>query len=324
MKKEMMAGFLFLLLGRALFCQSANFVKGESLFKENRVEEAVAYLRNAISEGNNPKAYNYLALSYHKMGMFQESLDVCSEGMKVTGTDKKILAFNAGNVCFDMGDYDIAEKWYSLAIAANRIYAPPVLNRANAELKQQKFLASLEDYKLYLDLSPNDRQKPEIEQIIALLEDWKRNEEEKKAEAERLKVEEALIAAEQKRILDEEKAIAAENERREKEAQARAMETAIQEQLNAKFVEQAALIEAQREELKRLIEEQKIVREQQRIEAEKREEEAAARAAKAEEDAARRRKLLEDVAASLQNSGTSNMNAGVEGTVDYGYESELE
>lgn len=322
-------------IGGLCFCQSAGFQKGESLFKENRVEEAVPLLKNAISEGNSPKAYNYLALCYHKLGMYQESLEVCSDGMKVAGTDKKVLAFNAGNVCFDMGDYYTAERWYSLAIAANRIYAPPVLNRANAELKQQKFMAALEDYKLYLDLSPNDRQKPEIEQLIAILEGWKKGEEDRIAEEKRLLDEEARILAEQKRLEQEDARLAAEAARAAKERESRELDSALQKQLEEKFAQQAALIEAQREELKKLIEEQKAAQEAQRLENARREEEAARReieaaqrateaARKAEEDAARRRKLLEDVAASLQNSGSSNMNAGAEGTLDYGYESELE
>ena len=175
------------------FAQNDDFLQGENLFKENRVEEAVPFLKSAISTGKCPKAYKYLALCYEKMGLLKESLEVCTEGMKISGTDKKVLAFNAGNVCFAMEDFYSAEKWYSLAIAANRLYAPPVLNRANAELKQEKYIASLEDYKLYLDLSPNDRQKPEIEQLISLLEGLKKAEEDRLAEEKRLKEEAALI-----------------------------------------------------------------------------------------------------------------------------------
>lgn len=335
--------FILLFFSGICFCQTSDFLKGESLFKENKVEEAVPYLKNAISQGGNPKAYNYLALSYHKLGMYEESLEVCSEGMKVSGTDKKVLAFNAGNVCFEMEDYYTAERWFSLAIAANRIYAPPVLNRANTELKQNKYLAALEDYKLYLDLSPNDGQKPEIEQLIQLLEGWKKAEEERIAEEKRLKEEERILA-EQKRLDAEEAALTAataasaaqaeEEKAKAAEEKAKADE-ALQQQLNEKFAEQARLLEEQREELKKLIEEQKAAQEAQRLENAKRQEETAKweaenarraeeEAKRAEEDAARRRKLLEDVAASLQNSGSSNMNAGAEGTVDYGYETELE
>lgn len=343
----------FLVLAFSAFAQNDDFLQGENLFKENRVEEAVPFLKSAISIGKFPKAYNYLALCYEKMGLLKESLDVCTEGMKVSGTDKKVLAFNAGNVCFAMEDFYSAEKWYSLAIAANRLYAPPVLNRANAELKQEKYAASLEDYKLYLDLSPNDRQKAEIEQIIALLEGVKKAEEEEK----RLKEEAALIqSAQEQQALAEQQAAAQKQIQDEKDKAA---------ELEAKMAEQQALLEQQRAEIERISKEKQLVEEQAAAEKKAREEERASEleakmaeqearleqqraeiermlqeqkayqeaalnaqreeaARRAEEDAARRRKLLEDVAASLQNSETSNMTAGAEGTVDYGYESELE
>lgn len=283
------------------YAKESSFSRGESLFKQNRTEEAIPFFKQAVSEGGFPKAYIYLALCYEKAGMLQESLDTCTEGMKVSGTDKKVLAFNAGNVCYAMEDYGSAEKWYSLAAAANRLYAPPVLNRANARLKQEKYLESLEDYKLYLDLSPNDKQKPQIEQIIALLEGVKKAEEERLAEEQRLREEEALImAAQRQQLIDEQKA---------------AVQRAQEEERNA---EQQAALEQQRAELEKLIQEQK---EYQEAALQAQREEAAR---KAEADAARRRKLLEDVAESLQNSEASNMSAGAEGTVDYGYESELE
>ncbi len=287
--------FLVIFSGFA-FAESQDFLEGERLFKEDKCEEAIPFLISSISEGLSPKSYVYLALCYEKMGLYKESLDVCTDGMKVSGTDKKVLAFNAGNVCFALEDYETAEKWYSLAIAANRLYAPPVLNRANAELKQEKYLASLEDYKLYLDLSPNDSQKEEIEQVIALLEGYRKAEEDRLAEEKRLLEEEALILAAQQRQAAEEEARAAYEE---------------------KLQEQQEILDQQQKEIERLSNERQ-----------KAEEDAAAQreadARKAEEDAARRRKLLEDVASSLKDSKTSDMSAGAEGTIDYGYESKLE
>ncbi len=328
---------LFFILSSLVFAQNNDFKQGEDLFKENKVEEAIPFLKNAISAGSFPKAYTYLALCYEKLKLYQESLDVCTEAMKVSGTDKKVLAFNAGNVCFAMEDYYSAEKWYSLAIAANRLYAPPVLNRANAELKQEKFVASLEDYKLYLDLSPNDKQKAEIEQIIALLEGYKKAEDERLAEEKRLAEEEALIlAAQAKASADEEKAKYAELEAKMAEQQAlldkqnaelerMAQEKKLMEEkeaassaLESRIAEQQALLEQQRSELEKMMQEQRAFQEAS-LQAQR---ELAAQ--KAAEDAERRRKLLEDVAASLQNSETENMSAGAEGTMNYGYQSELE
>ena len=271
------------------------------------------------------------------MGLLKESLEVCTEGMKISGTDKKVLAFNAGNVCFAMEDFYSAEKWYSLAIAANRLYAPPVLNRANAELKQEKYIASLEDYKLYLDLSPNDRQKPEIEQLISLLAALIQAAQEQQIFAEQQAAAQKQIQdgkdkaaeleakmAEQQALLEQQRAeierISKEKQLVEEQAAAekKARDEEKAAELEAKMAEQEARLEQQRAEIERMLQEQKAYQEAA-LKAQREES-----AKKAEEDAARRRKLLEDVAASLQNSETSNMTAGAEGTVDYGYESELE
>ena len=427
---------------------SRDFLEGEELFKKNKVQESIPYLKAAISGGKSPKAYVYLSLAYYQQKQYMESLEVCSDGMKVLGTDKKVLAFNAGNTCFALEDYDTAEKWYSLAIAANRLYAPPVLNRANCELKQEKFRAALEDYKLYLDLSPNDKQKVEIEKLIALLEGIKKAEDDRIAEEERLKEEEKRLLEEMKRQqmladferqLQERDAVrnaelekqllerdaanraaleaefekqsaelerlmkaqqeaqaareakdAAEAEERIRQAQENAaakaelelkqaeLDRLIKEQekeLETQAALQKAELERKQAELDRLIQEQKAEREREAIERQKeqaafqkaemermqaefekkmqerdkereaeyvrqkeelekmlkeqqqvRESNQAAEALnrQAEEDAARRRKLLEDVASSLQETETLNQTAGAEGTIDYGYESELE
>lgn len=440
--------------GISLFSQAASanpnkdFLEGEDLFKKNKVQESIPYLKAAISSGKAPKAYVYLSLAYYQQKQYMESLEICSDGMKVSGTDKKVLAFNAGNTCFALEDYDTAEKWYSLAIAANRLYAPPVLNRANCELKQEKYRAALEDYKLYLDLSPNDRQKPEIEKLIALLEGIKKAEDDRIAEEERLKEEEKklleemkrqqmqadferqlqerddvrnaelekqlaerdaanraaleaefekqraelerLIKAQQEALSAREAKDAAEAEERIRQAQENAaakaelekkqaeLDRLIKEQEKDREVQaalQKAELEKKQAELDRLIQEQKADRERESVERQKeqtalqkaemermqaeleqkmlerekqreaeyarqkeelekmlneqrqaRESNQAAEALnrQAEEDAARRRKLLEDVASSLQETETLNQTAGAEGTIDYGYESELE
>ena len=64
-------------------------------------------------------------------------------------------------------------------------------------------------------------------------------------------------------------------------------------------------------------------KEAERLAAEKAAEEARL-AAQREAEAERRRKLLEEVAASLQDTETTGMNAGSEGVIEYEYESELD
>ena len=110
-------------------------------------------------------------------------------------------------------------------------------------------------------------------------------------------------------LLDEEKA------RAEREKEARLAEEARIKEEEARIAEQkaaeeeAARLEAEKQAALKAAEEEAARAEAERI---------------AAEEAARRRKLLEDVAASLQNTETENMSAGAEGTVEYDYETELE
>ncbi|HAO30023.1 MAG TPA: hypothetical protein DCQ43_01610 [Treponema sp.] len=229
-----------------------NFSTGETLFSHNRPSEAIPYLQTAISTEHEPRAYLYLALAYAQTGQYQLSLDTADKAMSVSGTNKKIIAYNAGNTAYTMGNYALAEQWFSIAISADPSYASPVLNRANARLQQKKYSESISDYNAYLALAPGDSQSEQIKQIVAAIQAQMQKDEQdailREQEAERLKIEEERVEAER----------AAEKER------------------------------------------------------------AAAEAAE------RRRRLLEDVAASLQDSQSENLSAGTESTVDYGYESDFE
>lgn len=241
-RKIVFAVFLFLSTV-SLFSQivsSENFDKGEELFSRNKPEQAISYLKKACTEGF-PKAYVYLSVAYYQTGEFQKCIDICSAGMKASGTDKKILAYNAGNAAFAMRNYTGAENWYSLAISADQFYSTPVLNRANALLNQRKYEECIPDYEKYILMEPNDPQVEQIKILLSLLKE--QIEADRLAEAERIEQEERL-----------------------------------------------------------------------RLEAER----------MAREEAERKRRLLESVANSLQNTESEMMSAGVEDTVDYGYETELE
>lgn len=258
--KNKFLSFIFILIFAPLcFSESANFAKGEELFRQNKPKEAVPYLKAAVEESQSPQAYIYLALSYYQLKEYDKALSVCNEGMNLPQTNQKILAYNAGNIAFSQGDYAEAEKWYSIAIAADETYASPVLNRANARLRAGKYGESKADYILYLELAPENPQKEQIAKIIGLIDDE--------------------IVVLQQQAASNEQLVRAEN---------------------ARIQAENARIEAAR------------IAEEQRIAAQKAEEEA------------RKKKLLEDVTSSLQGASTENMSAGAEGTVGYGYESELE
>ena len=251
---------------------------GYNLFTTNKPAEAIPYLETALNDvAVSPSIYVYLGIAYYQTGKYPESLDVFKRGLSASGTNKRIIAFNAGNSAYAMRDYATAEEMFSLASVADPAYAAPVLNRANARLSQDKLQGALEDYQRYLVLDPYSSQRAEVEAIIQALQGemvYREQEKERLVlEEQRMKEEEARIQAENQRIA-EEKAEAA-----RKEAERLAAERAAEE----------ARLAAQREA-----------------------------------EAERRRRLLEEVAASLQETETTGMNAGSEGVIEYEYESELD
>ena len=268
--------FLVLLIPYTLFSQAYDTVY--QLFTTNKPAEAIPHFLTAMREPNPPASiYIYLGISYYQTQQYALALEVFQKGLNTTGTNKRIIAFNAGNAAYALRDFKTAEEMYTLASAADPSFPSPVLNRANARLSQQKYSDALADYQNYLILDPATEQRLEVEAIIRALQGeiaFQEQEAERLAqEAERIKAEEERFKAEQERI--------------------------AQEKAEAEKIEQ------------------------ERIAQEKAEEEARIAEQKAQE-AERRRKLLEEVAASLQDTETTNMNAGSEGVIEYEYESELD
>lgn len=261
----------------SLFASDA-YETGYNLFTTNKPAEAIPYLETALNDlAVSPSVYVYLGIAYYQTGKYPESLDIFKRGLSASGTNKRIIAFNAGNSAYAMRDYATAEEMFSLASVADPAFAAPVLNRANARLSQDKLQGALEDYQRYLVLDPYSSQRAEVEAIIRALQGemvYREEEKERLAQEEqRMKEEEARIQAENQRIAEEK----AEADR--KEAERLAAERAAEE----------ARLAAQREA-----------------------------------EAERRRRLLEEVAASLQDTETTGMNAGSEGVIEYEYESELD
>ncbi len=263
-----MVVFLFLICG---FLSADAFSDGEALFRANKPHDAIAQFKLALSQPYvNPAVYTYLGLAYYQTGQFKNSLDTFLSGTKVSGTNKRVLYYNAANTAFAMGDLLKAEECYTLASVADPDFSAVYLNRANARLKLDKLDEAVSDYEKYLLLDPNSSQAEQIRKLLTLLASEKE-----------------IRIAEQKRLAEEAERIRQEEERLAREREAQRLE-------------------------------------QERLAAEKRAEEERIAAEKAAKEAERRRKLLEEVAASLQDNDSANVSAGTEGVMGYDYEGELD
>lgn len=273
LKKRICLFFCVFLAVASLFAQdaSAGFEEGEKLFRQNKPKEAIPLFEKALSvQPVNPLVYVYLGIAYYQTGSFSKSLDICMAGVALPGTNNRVLAFNAGNSAFALGDYAKAEECYSLASAADETNAAPVLNRSNAILKQGRIEDAVSSYEKFLAMAPDDEQSPKVHELINAL----------KGELDR-----------------------------------RAQEKVKQEQEAARMKEEAERIVAAKAEADRVAAEKAVA---DKAEADRHAAEEAAAAAE------RRRKLLEDVAASLQNTDTEKMSAGTEDVMEYDNESQLE
>lgn len=210
MKKVFVSISILFLCLFTLYAES----EGELLFKQNKPEEAVFILEKEIADGTaSAAAWNYLGLSYYQLGDYEKSIEVFQKGLSVSGTNKKVLAFNAGNSCFSLKNYEKACDYFSLALKADSNYSNALLNRANSYLMAGRYKEACEDYEVYLIKEPNGGQNEKIIRILELLrEEQKRIEEE-----ERIAREEEARLAEEERLMQEEMA-RLEKERLEKEA----------------------------------------------------------------------------------------------------------
>ena len=269
---------------------SAQQREGVRLYEQGMAAESIAFLEADIESGNAlPVEYNYLGLAYYQIGNFAKSVEAFRKGVAIPGTNKKRIYFNMGNSYFLMGDFENALNSYSMASVADPNYGEPVLNKANAELKLDRLKDAQDDYRRYLALCPDTPQRPEIEKILALIDE----EMVSRAESERVAQEEA------ERLRQEEERITAEK--------------AEQERIAAEKKAEDEKIAAERNA------------EEERIAAEKKAEEERLAAAKRAEEEERRRKMLEEVAESLRRSSeTTNISADAESAIEYEYESDIE
>ncbi len=296
-----------------------SFEKGRKYFRKNQPQLAIPYLENAILDSEiDPSAYIYLGVSYYQTAQFEKAIIIDEAGMKIKDGNTSILAYNGGNAAFSLGDFDRADVMFSLSLTADPMYASAWLNRANTRMKQDRLDKAIDDYKQFLYLAPNDEQAPRVQILIGLLQEElnKRNNavSASLAEIEQLKAE-LLRLTSDKAYLESRMGGGAGGGSGNGGAGngsggGRGLSA---EEANA-LMNELMRVNAEKD----AVEKEAAMKEQAQAEAERL---AAERAA---EEEAKRQKILQDIMSSLQNSESTNMSAGVEGTFEYDYESELD
>jgi tetratricopeptide (TPR) repeat protein len=168
--KHFLAFFLALITSAAMFGESPSFKLGKDLYLFNKPEEAKPYFEKAISEDpSNELAYLYLGIVYEQLGDQKKAIAVLKRGLSVSSLYKEMFHYNLGVNYEDQREYTFAEQSYSEAIDSDPQYATAYLNRANARMKLVKYDGAVSDYTLFLQLKPQDPQRPQIEEVIRRL-----------------------------------------------------------------------------------------------------------------------------------------------------------
>jgi Tfp pilus assembly protein PilF len=168
--KRFLAACALLFAAAALFGSSEFFDKGESLFVQNKPQDARPLLESALNDDpSNEKIYLYLGIIYQQLGDPQKAIDILKRGLGIAAAYKDLFYYNMGNDFFSRKEFAFAEGMYTSAIDSNKNFSESYLNRANTRLQLQNYDGALGDYSLFLQLSPQDPQRPNIEKIMALL-----------------------------------------------------------------------------------------------------------------------------------------------------------
>ncbi len=168
--KRILAAVLMMLGTAAVFGASDYFSKGEALFVQNKPQDARPLLESALNEDPaNEKTYLYLGIIYQQLGDTQKAIDILKQGLGVSTAYKELFYYNIGNDLYSRKDFAGAEQMYTSAIDAKKDLAESYLNRANARLQLKNLDGAFSDYAYFLQLSPQDPQRPSIEKLMALL-----------------------------------------------------------------------------------------------------------------------------------------------------------
>ena len=192
--------FVFLLIFNYVSAQNS-FQKGETLFLENKPQEALVYLEAAAAENpNNVRTFLYLGITYEQLDRIDEAIAVFKRILPRAGDDTAHIAFNLGNAYFKKENTALAEEYYTQALKADPAYASAYLNRANSRIKNGSIHEALGDYEQFLSLEPLSPKRTQVEALVLLVRAEFASEEQRRIMAEAAAREEA---ERRQRLLDE-------------------------------------------------------------------------------------------------------------------------
>jgi len=184
-----------------VFCfGQSNFTKGEQQMMQNQPAQALPFLEIAISEDPaHVLSWLYLGIAYEQLGRHDEAIAIYRRVLPQAGSFSANVANNLGNVYFQKGNTDEAERYFSQAITFDSVFSSAYLGRANTRVKAGNLQNAVSDYEQYLTLDPRSSQRENIEQLIGLI-----RQEVAAAEMRRIMAEEEerRLAEERQRLLD--------------------------------------------------------------------------------------------------------------------------
>jgi tetratricopeptide (TPR) repeat protein len=170
---------------------------------------------------------------------------------------RAIAAFDRAAVLARMDRREEAVESYTTALALDGALAASYLNRANLRVALSAYEEAVRDYEFYLAIRPDARQRPQIEEMIALLRETVEAERIAREEEERLRREreeaERIAREEEERRLQEEaeaQRVAEEQARQAAEARRQQMLDSVLQSLGT-ATEDATSFEAESEEIRR-------------------------------------------------------------------------
>ena len=186
---------------QVFLCQAqSNFSRGEEFLTRNEPSRAVPFLESAIAdEPGKAITYLYLGIVYEQLGRNDEAIAIYRRALPIAGNLSANVANNLGNVYFQKGNWEEAERCYTQAIGFDSVFSRAYLGRANTRIKSGNHGNAISDYERYISLEPLSSQRSSIESLVSFI-----RAESASAETRRIMAEEVerVIAEERQRLLD--------------------------------------------------------------------------------------------------------------------------